>query len=657
MPTPHLSKSRFTQALSCPTKLYYQGKPEYANRSLEDSFLASLAEGGFQVGALAKCHFPEGVEVDTLNPDLAVEQTRALMQREEVVIFEAAFKVGSLLVRTDILVKSGKNLELIEVKAKSFDSKEGSLFNKNGSISSAWKEYVYDVAFQKHVLSLALPGMEIQAFMMLVDKTALCPVDGLNQMFRVAKDEQGRSRVVVSPDLSLGHLKPSLLVKVPLDQACEVVYRSPIELKGKVLSFEAYVDELAAHLVRDEKITSSIGSVCGGCEFKATKEELAQGYKSGFHECWREQLGFSEEDFEGQTVLDLWNFRRKDALISQKRARLAEVREEDVSIKPDAKPGISTGQRQWLQVEKEKNKDSLPFVDKEGLRAEMERWVFPLHFIDFETSAVAIPFNKDRRPYEGIAFQFSHHIVRQDGSVHHAGEFLNTQAGVFPNYHFMRELKRQLEEDQGTIFRYADHENTYLNMIHQQLLDDPDPIPDRLELCAFIRSISKSGGASAMDWEGPRNMVDLLELVKRHYYHPSTRGSNSIKQVLPAVLGSSAFLREKYSKPIYGAEGGIPSLNFRDWAWVQPDPEGQVLDPYKLLPPMFDDLTARENTLMSQSDEIRDGGAALTAYARMQFEEMSDYERAQINAALKKYCELDTLAMVMIYEAFVEMTA
>jgi len=40
------------------------------------------------------------------------------------------------------------------------------------------------------------------------------------------------------------------------------------------------------------------------------------------------------------------------------------------------------------------------------------------------------------------------------------------------------------------------------------------------------------------------------------------------------------------------------------------------------------------------------------AYARMQFERMSDYEHQQLSQALLKYCELDTLAMVMIYEAW-----
>jgi hypothetical protein len=77
-----------------------------------------------------------------------------------------------------------------------------------------------------------------------------------------------------------------------------------------------------------------------------------------------------------------------------------------------------------------------------------------------------------------------------------------------------------------------------------------------------------------------------------------------------------------------------------------------VLDPYKLLPEMFQDISEKDFALLSNSDELKDGGAALTAYARMQFEEMSEYERSEIRKALLKYCELDTLAMVMIYEGW-----
>jgi len=34
----------------------------------------------------------------------------------------------------------------------------------------------------------------------------------------------------------------------------------------------------------------------------------------------------------------------------------------------------------------------------------------------------------------------------------------------------------------------------------------------------------------------------------------------------------------------------------------------------------------------------------------MQFEDITEYETEEIRSALLKYCELDTLAMVMIYE-------
>ncbi len=264
---------------------------------------------------------------------------------------------------------------------------------------------------------------------------------------------------------------------------------------------------------------------------------------------------------------------------------------------------------------------------------------------------VAIPLNAGRRPYEGIAFQFSHHIVHEDGTVEHYGEYLNTEQGVFPNYDFLRELKVQLEHDSGSIFRYSNHENTFLNMIYRQLQADQTEIEDRSELCDFIRSITQSVKDSVEQWTGERNMVDMWEIVKRYYYDPATKGSNSIKQVLPAILNSSKHLQEKYSKPIYGASNGIKSLNFKDWQWIRFE-SGKVIDPYKILPKMFQDISNKDMLILSDGDELRNGGAALTAYARMQFEEMTDYERKEIRKALLKYCELDTMAMVMIYEGW-----
>ena len=59
----YLTKSRFKLAVECPRKLYYSGKAEYGNTKQEDTFLQALADGGFQVGELARRLYPGGIEV------------------------------------------------------------------------------------------------------------------------------------------------------------------------------------------------------------------------------------------------------------------------------------------------------------------------------------------------------------------------------------------------------------------------------------------------------------------------------------------------------------------------------------------------------------------------------------------------------------------
>jgi hypothetical protein len=647
----YLTKSRFKLATECPTKLFYTGKERYANQNLDDSFLLALADGGFQVGELAKCYFPGGHDIKSLDYDKALEETNKLLELDNVIIFEGAIATEKLFIRADILVKNGNQLNLYEVKAKSFDRSEDSFVTKKGAITSSWKPYLYDVAFQKYVIQQALPQYEVAAHLMMADKTAHCPTDGLNQKFKLVKDSNERKSVLVSDSLNDSDLSPPILTSINVDRECETIFSMRENMDNQSLSFTQWIDFLADHYRADTKIPAPISKDCSSCEFYTTKKDEQLGLLSGKRECWKEQLGWCDEDFNCPTVLDVWNFRKKSSLIEQGIIKMADLSIVDISPKPDKKLGISASERQWLQVEKVKNGDTSIWLDKENLKDEMDSWVYPLHFIDFETTMVAIPFNKGLNPYEGIAFQFSHHIFHQDGTIEHAGEYLNTETGAFPNYDFVRALKQELEGDSGTIFRYSNHENTYLNMIYRQLQSDEGEITDKKELIAFIRSITHAVHSSDEQWIGNRTMVDMWEIVKRYYYDPATNGSNSIKQVLPAILNSSIFLQKKYSEPVYGSENGIKSNNFKDWQWVRIE-NGNVIDPYKILPKMFQDVSEKDMSILSNDDEIGDGGAAMTAYARMQFEEMTNYEREEIQKALLKYCELDTLAMVMIYEGW-----
>lgn len=125
---------------------------------------------------------------------------------------------------------------------------------------------------------------------------------------------------------------------------------------------------------------------------------------------------------------------------------------------------------------------------------------------------------------------------------------------------------------------------------------------------------------------------------------------------MPAILTSSDYIKSHYSKPAYGQKGDITSLNYDNWTWVHFGSNGQVLDPYKLLPTIFEEIDVEKLDLLMGSDELADGGAAMMAYAKMQFSEMSEQEREAIAAALLKYCELDTFAMVLLYLHFKEIT-
>ncbi len=612
-----LTPSRFKLAVECPTKLDYAGKEEYADRSRNDPFLNELAEGGFQVGELAKAYHPEGRELQDLDDDAAVAKTLELLRLEQVIIFGAAVRHENLFIRVDILRKEGKLLDLVEVKARAYEGKDELIGKRSGKVAPAWKPYLMDVAFQEHVMKKAFPAAVVRPRMILVDKNARASVEGLNQKFKRA--ENGVHTV---GDVSPEALGTPVLKTVNVHQALKLIRADKYRIGHKAYDFGGYVDALAKAYETDTRIAPKIDcGVCAKCEFRASEGD---GKKDGYKTCWKEAMGFDDADFAEPSVMELGGYTRKQACLKSGRFFLRDLDPLDFDV---SKP---LQKRQWLQVEKTVNNDAEPWIDRDGLARAFSQWTYPLHFIDFETSAVAIPFNKGHRPYETIAFQFSHHVAREDGRVEHADEYLNTDVGAFPNFEFVRALKAALERDDGTIFRYSAHENTVLNQIAEQL-SVADDQPDREELIDWIQSITRRSADGAA---GSRAMVDLLELVKNCYYQRDMGGSNSIKKVLPAVLNSSDYLQEKYSKPTYA------SANFENHAWVRFDENGRVKDPYALLPPL------------AAGDPLADGAAATTAYARLQFSDLPDEERAAIRQALLCYRELDTLAMVMIVEAW-----
>ncbi len=654
----YLTKSRFKMAMECPTKLFYTGKRgAYADKSLEDDFLAMLAEGGYQVGALAKVMHPGGIEVTETDHATAVAHTRELLSRDRTTIFEAAISAGGLFVRVDILRKEGAKVELIEVKAKSYDPADTMFFvGQNGGFKPPMLPYLQDIAFQRYVFGLAYPNLaaSTSSFLMLADKSKVSTVDALSQKFRIRR-ANGRPVVHLAPGTDEHGIGAPLLAKVPVGQYVSHILAEELEAPGVKGPFAEIVQTFADAYAADRKLPPVLGAHCHTCQFRRDTNDV-RNLQDGRHECWAAH-GVPAEALDRQkTVLDLWNHRGKNNLIAQRRYLLSDVTAGDLTVNQN-NAGLSRGERQWMQASGDLRGQDGFYLDRDVMREAMREWRFPLHFIDFETTRVAIPFTAGQRPYGNVAFQFSHHTVGVDGSVAHRSEYINTTPGFHPNYAFARALMADLVGDEGTVFRWSHHENTVLNDILDELAADTTRPADAEELRRFLLSLTVRG-KGRKEHRGARAMVDLCELAEKAFFHPATAGSSSIKKVLPAVMRESAYLRARYSQPIYGVSSGIPSLNWKAseqqiwWAAVK----GQVLNPYDMLPPIFRDMTVADvRCLEFDADPemgIREGGAAMTAYARLQFEELDPELRLHIETALRRYCELDTLAMVLIYEAW-----
>jgi hypothetical protein len=651
-----LSKSLFKLALECPRKLYYCGKLEYADTTMEDEFLAALAEGGFQVGELAKLHFPEGIEIDARDQSEQIRQTAERLNGPDVTLFEATLQAGDFLARVDILQKQGNEIRLIEVKAKSFDSRKGSddWWSKTAPrrIKSDMLPYLQDIAFQTHVVQLAFPGYKVSSGLMLVDKAKYASIDGLNQCFKIHKQNVFAKRRVWSapdPGISLTTIGDSVLTRVPVDDFVQHLFEMNLEVPGQSGTFSTVAETLGRQYALDADIAPPIGAHCGSCQFR--NPDFPLGLKSGFHECWKRARSWDDAQVKRPLVLDLFNSRRKQRFIDGDKILLEQLQPEDLDLK-EGENGLSRSQRQWLQCSGKWPGGGDFFLDRSAMREEMARWQYPLHFIDFEACRPALPFKAGKSGYAQVAFQFSHHIMEADGSVRHANEFLEVTPGSDPNIAFLTALADALE-GHGTVFMWTKFENTVLKELMTELRQNSNiSAPTRDRLVDFILSLTsdkKSGRA------GERAMVDLAVLAERYFFHPYTKGRSSIKVVLPAVLQASVYLKERYSIPCYGAAGGIESKNFPATTWWQHDAStGLPVDPYKLLPPVFDDIKPEDLARLEHDEDevIREGGAAATAYARLQFSDMEPARKEALRKALLKYCELDTLAMVMVVEAW-----
>lgn len=154
-------------------------------------------------------------------------------------------------------------------------------------------------------------------------------------------------------------------------------------------------------------------------------------------------------------------------------------------------------------------KSGRPFLDPAAGDV-LAGWHRPLHYLDFETVRFAVPRWAGTRPYEQIPFQWSCHSERAKGGLAHQ-HFLDL-SGDDPRRACAESLAEKVPAKGAVVAYNASFERGVLERL-------AEAFPD---LAAPLRSIAG-------------RTVDLLPVVREHYYHRDMKGSYSIKAVLPTV--------------------------------------------------------------------------------------------------------------------------
>ena len=213
---------------------------------------------------------------------------------------------------------------------------------------------------------------------------------------------------------------------------------------------------------------------------------------------------YCARELPSPNVLDLYR-------ISSKKA-FGYMEEGVVTFDDAIKSGIPLNITQRRQVEFEQLQ--LPtHIDRLGIKSFLDTLWYPLYFLDFETFQTCIPMYDGIKPYQQVPFQYSLHILANEGATLEHNEFLADE-----NFDPRRALADQLVADIPTDACVLAYNKGFEC---GRLKELAETFPDLADKLLAIRE----------------NVRDLLDVFRDGYvYDRAMGGSFSIKKVLPALF-------------------------------------------------------------------------------------------------------------------------
>ncbi|SFV32882.1 protein of unknown function [Hyphomicrobium facile] len=152
-------------------------------------------------------------------------------------------------------------------------------------------------------------------------------------------------------------------------------------------------------------------------------------------------------------------------------------------------------------------------IDKVRIREALASYQWPLHFLDYETFAPAIPMFDGYGPYQPIPFQFSLHILTGPDAEPAHFEFLHDELSD-PTGDVVRLLDEHIGADGSVIVWYAPFERGVNTEMAAR--------------CPNLATVLTRINGQI------RDLRDIF--VDQHYVHEGFKGSTSIKAVLPVLV-------------------------------------------------------------------------------------------------------------------------
>lgn len=614
-PATYFSKYLFKAGLKCPTKLFYKAHHYPQNRT-PLPFIRHARYNKKLLRSLVRSIYPEGKFIDEGSIKVSAKETKHQLLQDDVILFDAVFTYQQMIAKLPVVIKNGNRITAIHIRTKAFSARKHQLLNNRGDIHSRWRKYLLDFAFQMYILKQQYPDASVLPLLVLPDKSGYAQTDALPLLL---KPLEGQS---IASDVSSSNQQ--LLVKLDVSEPIAKVWEDPGFAKAHFpkSTFTQTLDYLRNLYLDAGKPDPEIGYKCKECEFRIEKHRKES---SGFSECWEP---IRPENSDADLIFDLIGPGTKQ-WVEQGVFYQQEIDNSDITSLDSIVHGegrITQKMRQALQIHKSKGYDIPDEIIRPPLIKELRRWQYPLHFLDFEAGNYAIPIRKGRPPYHLVVFQFSCHTLQKDGSWQHH-QWIDDLSSGYSNYELIRQLMNIPGINEGTMVQYSNFERNALKVVRRELMEESEMVPDSRWLIQWIEEVIQRKDSTHSQ---PPYIADLSRQVKHFYYNSYMEDSLSIKDVLQSVMSHSHFLKEKYSQP-------YRSANYDDIVWWQSDGSEAARNPYSIL---------KE----SSKEAVKRGTEAMVLYGKLIAGGMSKKEKQASRQSLLRYCELDTLAMVMIFE-------